>query len=211
MKRDEWWRALLFAGFAYLAIRHVRNQPLFFAAFPLLMPRFALKKSIVYATSAAAILLVAATADHRLGVARERFPIEAVARLKSTGFKGNIYNPDQFGGFVIWSFYPERRALTDGRNELYRAYIPEYARARSDEREWRALLRKYRIDLAVDEHREPLRVVDARTGRVQQVPASLAYWPNAQWAMIAVDDAGMVFARREAFAPSAIARYEIAR
>lgn len=211
MKRDEWWRALLFAGFAYLAIRHVRNQPLFFAAFPLLVPRFEVKKSIAYVASAAAILLVAITADHRPGVAPERFPLEAVARLKATGFKGNIYNPDQFGGFVIWSFYPERRALTDGRNELYRTYIDEYARARGDERAWRALLRKYRIDLAVDEHREPLRVVDAQTRRVREVPASLAYWPNAQWAMIAVDEAGMVFARREAFAPELIARYELAR
>jgi hypothetical protein len=211
VKRDEWWRALLFAGFAYLAIRHVRNQPLFFAAFPLLIPRIELKKSIVYAASAAAILLVAFTADHRLGVAPERFPVAAVARLKATGLKGNIYNPDQFGGFVIWSFYPERRALTDGRNELYRAYIAEYARARGDERAWRALLRKYEIDLAVDEHRQPLKVLDAQTRRVTEVPASLAYWPQEQWAMIAMDEAGMVFARREAFAPDVIGRYEIAR
>lgn len=210
-KREEWWRALLFAGFAYLAIRHVRNQPLFFAAFPLLVPKFEVKKSIAYAASAAAILLVAATGDHRLGVAPERFPLEAVARLKATGLQGNIYNPDQFGGFVIWSFYPERRALTDGRNELYRNYIPEYANARGDERAWRALLRKYKIDLAVDEHRQPLKVLDAQTRRVTEVPAHLAYWPKEQWAMIAADQAGMVFARREAFAPDAIARYELAR
>ncbi|HEX8617123.1 MAG TPA: hypothetical protein VF911_06030 [Thermoanaerobaculia bacterium] len=210
-KRDEWWRALLFAGFAFLAIRHVRNQPLFFAAFPLLVPRFELRRSIQYAGAAAAIVLVALTTDHRLGVAPERFPLTAVARLKATGFRGNIYNPDQFGGFVIWSFYPERRALTDGRNELYRAYIPEYGRARGDERAWRALLRKYAIDLAVDEHRAPLPVIDGRTGRRRELPASLVYWPNADWAMIAIDEAGMVFARRAAFAPEAIATWELPR
>jgi len=211
VKREEWWRALLFAGFAYLAIRHVRNQPLFFAAFPLLVPRFELRKQLAYATAAAAILLVAVTTDHRLGVAPERFPLEAVARLKATGLKGNIYNPDQFGGFVIWSFYPERRALTDGRNELYRRYIPEYARARGDERAWRALLKKYAIDLAVDEHRAPLPVIDAETGQRRELPASLVYWPKKDWAMLAADEAGMVFARRAAFAPDVIARWEIPR
>jgi hypothetical protein len=211
VKREEWWRALLFAGFAYLAIRHVRNQPLFFAAFPLLVPRFELRRAIVYAASAAAILLVALTADHRLGVAPERFPLAAVARLKATNLQGNIYNPDQFGGLLIWSFYPERRALTDGRNELHRAYIEEYARARGDERAWRALLRKYRIDLAVDEHRPPLPVIDAATGRRREYPAANVYWPKREWALIAMDEAGMVFARRAAFAPAAISKWEIAR
>ena len=211
IKRDDWWRVLLFAGFAYLAIRHVRNQPLFFAAFPLLVPRFEPRRAIAYATSAAAILLVLLTADHRLGVAPERFPLHAVARLKAANLPGNIYNPDQFGGFLIWSFYPERRVLTDGRNELYRNYIPEYGRARGDERAWRALLQKYRIDLAVDEHRAPVPVLDAATGRRRELPAAEVYWPRKEWALIGIDEAGMAFARRAAFAPDVIASWEIAR
>jgi hypothetical protein len=211
VKREEWWRALLFAGFAYLAIRHVRNQPLFFAAFPLLIPRIEPRRVVAYAASAAAILLVLLTADHRLGVAPERFPLHAVARLRAAGLDGNIYNPDQFGGFLIWSFYPERRVLTDGRNELYRTYIPEYGHARGDERAWRALLRKYRIDLAVDEHRPPLPVIDAVTRQRREMPAANVYWPKSEWALIAVDDAGMAFARRAAFAPDALAKWEIAR
>lgn len=209
-KHDEWWRVVLFAFFAYLAVRHVRNQGLFFAAFPLLvapsMPK--IRASIAYAGAALAILFVALTTDHRIGVAPERFPVSAVARLQATGMRGNVYSPDQFGGYLIWAFYPERRALTDGRNELYRAFIPEYARARYDERAWRALLRKYRIDLAVDEYRAALPVVDAN-GQRKQMPASLAYWPRKQWALIAFDEAGMVFARRAAFPPDVIATWEI--
>lgn len=208
VKRGEWWRVLLFAGFAYLAIAHVRNQGLFFAAFPLLVPRFELRRALVYATAAAAIATLALTTDHRLGVPPERFPIAAVARLKATGFAGNIYNPDQFGGFLIWSFYPQRRTLTDGRNELHRSYIAEYARARGDQRAWNALLRRYRIDLAVDEYRPPLEVVDAGTRRTRSMPASLAYWPRDRWALIAYDEAGMVFARRAAFG-GAIGAWEI--
>ena len=208
-KRDEWWRVVLFAGLAYLAIRHVRHQGLFFAAFPLLMPRIEIRRAIAYAGAAAAIVLVLVTADHRLGVSPERFPLSAVSRLQQTGLRGNVYNPDQFGGYLIWSFYPERRTLTDGRNELHATYIREYARARADQRAWRALLQKYRIDLAVDEYRAPLDVIDGATGNARKMPASLAYWPRREWALIGFDDAAMVFARRGAYPPEMLAKWEI--
>jgi hypothetical protein len=86
--------------------------------------------------------------------------------------------------------------LTDGRNELYRSFIPEWQAAREDGRKWNALLRKYDIQVAVEEYRPPLRVTDARTGKVVEMDASLAYWPRDQWVLIAKDEAAMVFARR---------------
>ncbi|HJQ40397.1 MAG TPA: hypothetical protein VKB93_24900 [Thermoanaerobaculia bacterium] len=179
---------------AYLAIAHVRNQPLWFAAFPLLVDwRFG-SRVLESMAAAALVIFVAVRSDHRLGFPPERFPIAAVAHLK--GLKGNIYNPDQFGGFLIWSFYPERRVLTDGRNELYHAFIPEYAKARVDGRAWNALLRKYRIDLAVDERRPPLEVLNAATGEKTRMPAWMAYWPPKEWELVAEDQAAMVFARR---------------
>lgn len=196
--RREWWRIALVTMFAILAVRHVRNQPLFFAAFAMLVRLPRLRPALAYAASAIAILLVAITTDHRLGVPPERFPIVAVAHLQASGLRGNIYNADQFGGFLIWSFYPERRVLTDGRNELYRTFIPEWQQAREDGRKWNALLRKYDIDIAVEEYRPPLRVTDASTGKITEMPAHLAYWPRNEWVLIARDDAAMVFARRAA-------------
>lgn len=194
-KRD-WFRIALLAMFAILAVRHVRNQPLFFAAFAMTVRLPRLRPAIAYAASAIAILSVGLTTDHRLGVPPERFPIAAVAHLQASGLRGNIYNADQFGGFLIWSFYPERRVLTDGRNELYRTFIPEWQQALGDGRKWNAFLRKYEIDIAVEEYRPPLRVIDASTGRVTEMPAHLALWPRDKWVMIAKDDAAMVFARR---------------
>ena len=99
--------------------------------------------------------------------------------------------------------------LTDGRDELYHAFIDEYSKARLDQRAWRALLAKYRIDLAVDEYRPPLDVVDSVTGHHTQEAASLAYWPRKEWALISYDDVAMVFARRAAFAPQTIDRLEV--
>jgi len=211
MKREDPGRVLLALLLAFLAVRHVRNQPLWFAAFPLLVaPSMrAIPRALEYVASAALLAFVAIRGDHRLGVSPFRFPLQAVARLKASGLRGNVYNPDQFGGFLIWSFYPERRTLTDGRNELYRAFIPEYARARLDQRAWRELLRRYRIDLAVDEYRPPLDVMNGVTRQRTKMPASLAYWPRQQWALIAFDRAAMVFARRDAFSREQLAQWEI--
>ena len=213
LRREQWWRAALFAMFAFLAVRHARHQPLFFAAFPLLVapavPRF--DRRLAYAVAAACIAFAAITTSHTLGLMPGRFPVDAVAKLKASGLRGNVYNADQFGGYLIWSFYPERRTLTDGRNELYHTFNAEYAKARVDERAWRALLRKYRVDLAVDEYRPRLEVLDSVTRRSRTMPASLAYWPRKDWALIAYDHVAMVYARRAAFPADVISRLEIRR
>jgi hypothetical protein len=208
-KRDYGQLALL-AIFAVLAVRYVRNQPLFFAAFPpLVAPHLRrIPAKLAYAAAAAIVAMIALVTDHERGLMRGRFPVQAIARLQATPLRGNFYNADQFGGFLEWSFYPERRALIDGRNELYRTFIPEYARARQDQRAWNALLRRYHIDVAVDEYLPPLHVIEAGTGRTRDVPASLAYWPRRDWALVAYDGAAMVFARRAAFGAE-LSKWEI--
>lgn len=212
-KQRDWFSIALLAMFTVLAIRGVRNQPLFFAAFPLLVtPALQFERirpAIAHLATALMLVFAFLTSAHTIGVSPQRFPIEAVARLQSSALRGNIYNPDQFGGFLIWSFPNERRVLTDGRNELYRAFIPEYAAAREDQRKWNALLRKYRIDLAVDEYRAPLQTINAVTRETMSMPASLAYWPRNRWALIGYDDVAMVFARRDAYPREVIERWEI--
>lgn len=200
--REHWWRIALLCGFGYLAVSSVRHQPLWFAAMPVLvLPawRFAVRKEIAYAASAAIVAFAAFTTPKGIGLTPSRFPVAATAQLQATGLKGNIYNADQFGGYLIWTFYPERRVLVDGRNELFHTFLPEEAKGRVDSRAWSALLRRYRVDLAVDEYRRPLDVVDATTGEGRKMPASLAYWPEREWALIGYDEVALVYARRAAF------------
>jgi hypothetical protein len=210
--RTHWWRIAMAVMFAYLAISSIRHQPLWYAAMPLLVApavRFRIPRGLEYAAGAAAIALIAFTTPKHIGLQPARFPIAAVQRLQASGLRGNVYNADQFGGYLIWALYPERRVLTDGRNELYHTLLPEYDVARGNERAWNALLRKYRIDLAVDEYRPPQRVLDAHTQQQRDLPASLAYWPRRDWALIAYDGVAMVFVRRAAFAPQVIDRWEL--
>jgi hypothetical protein len=206
-KRANAWRFLIFALLAALAIRYVRNQGLYCAALPLLVPpigNFSRRVSNLIAACALIPLAWVYQHDvHRPRVDDERFPTRAVAVLKSYNLPGNIYNVDQFGGLIEWTFYPERRALTDGRNELFREFIAADAAARRDSRAWHAMIAKYGLVLAVDEYQsEKIEVLDVASGERQALPASLVRYRRRDWALIAFDDAAMVFARRDAFPAS---------
>lgn len=206
-KRANLWRFAIFALLTALSIRYVRNQGLYFAALPLLVPPIGnFSRRVSNAIAACALIPLAWTFQHdvhRPGVDDERFPMRAVAALKSYNLPGNIYNVDQFGGLIEWTFYPERRALTDGRNELFRDFIEADAVAHRDSRAWHAMLAKYGLVLAVDEYQsEKIEVLDVASGERQALPASLVRYRRRDWALIAFDDAAMVFARRDAFPAS---------
>ncbi len=209
-------QAFLFILFAWMSVRYVRNQGLYFAALPILLApllTMPIKPPIRKAALAAGIILLVSIglgASLSPAIDPDIYPVRAAAELKRLGLEGNIYNPDQFGGFLGWTFYPERRVLIDGRNELHDTVIREYALARVDSRAWDSLISKYELTLAVDEyHRTTMSVVDAVTGQQRDMPSSLIYFPRAKWALVAFDDVGMVFARRDAYPASLLERIEL--
>ncbi len=211
--RESLWRIAIFVVLAALAIRSVRNQGLYFGALPLLLPRWNLREERLAAVFAACALIpliwVFRQDTLQRGIDASRFPVAAVRTLAALHLPGNIYNADQFGGLLEWTFYPERRALTDGRNELFREFIAEDARARGDSRAWRALLDRYSVALAVDEYqRERIEVMDVASGERRALPASLVRYRRRDWALLAFDDAAMIFARRSAFPPALLAGRE---
>jgi hypothetical protein len=212
-KRGNAWRFVTFAILAALAFRYVRNQGLYFAALPLLVPPLGkLSRRVSIAAAACALLPLAWVFQHdvhHLGADDERFPMRAVSALRSYQLGGNIYNVDQFGGLLEWTFYPERRVLTDGRNELFGDFIAADAVARRDSRAWHAMIAKYAAVLAVDEYQsEKIEVVDVASGERRALPASLVRYRRRDWALIAFDDAAMAFARRDAFPPERLAQIE---
>ena len=208
-------RTIVLAFLGFLAFRYVRNHGFFYAALPLLvapaLPRPVSLRLPLPAIAAAAIVagVVVTQGGIATGPDPLRFPVAAVARLAELGLEGNVYNPDQLGGYLIWRFYPERRVVTDGRNELHLTWIREYDKARGDSRAWQALVAKYRLTLAVEEYRrESMEVLDATTGERRRVPASLVYFPRERWALVAFDDVGLVFARRDAHDRALLEREE---
>jgi len=52
-------------------------------------------------------------------VSVEEFPVEAVEYLESNDVQGRIFNRYGWGGYLIWTTYPERQVFIDGRADLY--------------------------------------------------------------------------------------------
>ena len=71
------------------------------------------------------------------------------------------------------------------------------------------MIAKYNVTLAVDEYQaDKIEVVDVASGERRALPASLVRYRRRDWALIAFDDAAMVFARRDKFPPQVIDRIE---
>src|SRR5438874_13609111 len=71
------------------------------------------------------------------------------------------------------------------------------------------MIAKYNVTLAVDEYQaDKIEVVDVATGERRALPTSLVRYRRRDWALIAFDDAAMVFARRAAFPAERLAALE---
>jgi hypothetical protein len=185
-KRANLWRMAVFVLLAALAVRYVRNQGLYFAALPLLVPPVRkLSRNVSLGFAVAALMPFAWAVqryDHAIDADPSYYPLAAVAK---------------------------RRTLTDGRNELFAKFIADDARARRDSRAWVSMILQYDLALAVDEYqREKIEVVDAASGERRFLPASLVRYRRRDWALIAFDDVAMVFARRDKFPAQLLDRIE---
>src|SRR6266849_142893 len=159
-RREDVSRVLVFLLLTALAIRFCRNQALFFVALPLLagpaIPPLNLRMQRLAAIAAAAVMIaILANAWLSTGIDASKFPVDAVARLRASHLPGRIYHTYGLGGFLIWSFYPERLVITDGRNELYVEYNRDHNHAIRDINEWRRFIRKYDLRIAVYDYNRP--------------------------------------------------------
>jgi hypothetical protein len=147
------------------------------------------------------------------GIEPGRFPEKAVDDLARRRGVGNLYNDVAFGGYLLWRFYPPRQVFIDSRNEVRPDLLHELARARADEREWRALLDRYAVDAALvryDDRLRPLVTLDpqGRPSRVEHHTASALLFPRDRFALIYWDDLALLFLRRTQARAAALAREE---
>lgn len=110
------------------------------------------------------------------------YPREAIPALASLPPSARIFNTYNWGGYLIWRLYPDRRVFIDGRADLYGDLVfgdyMQIAEARPD---WADLLvGKYQVDAVLCERRGPLATV-------------LAASPG--WAAVYSDEQAVVFVR----------------
>lgn len=158
-----------------------------------------------------------------LGLEPDRFP-ERLADAVTSDWPelGHLYNNVAWGGYLLWRLYPPRQAFVDGRNEVDPDILRELAAARRSNRGWQGLLERYRIDGAVvryDDRTIPVVTPEVRDGegpgegaggeiaRTRRSPHALLF-PRERFALVAWDDAGMLFVRRTPERADRLARVE---
>jgi tetratricopeptide (TPR) repeat protein len=135
-RRPDSGRFMLVAALGFAACTGRRNMPLFvLAAAPFIAENFALflkgrssRKLPVYAAAAAMLATAFLPLSGKyyqwlgypirfgVGATPSYFPAKLPSVLKTAGFKGQIYNANYLGGFLLYHGY---LPLTDGRWELY--------------------------------------------------------------------------------------------
>ncbi len=101
---------------------------------------------------------------------RKDYPIDAIEWIKEHHPPGKMFNPYNWGGYLIWSLWPEYQVFVDGRTDLYgNDFLHEYlnielARESADEK-----LQEYGVNLVLIAPNSPLALYLNCTGGWEEV------------------------------------------
>ena len=205
-RRPDATEALLVAGTLSMALFSARNLSLFtVAAVPVAtihisaflarkgweIPRRSLESPGRLVVNIALISLVAiallmrlqyVTGDKTVQAAVSRnWPVDAVRFLNSSALAGNLFNSYNWGGYLIYAAR-DNPVFIDGRTDLYRDFLHDYAAAYSSDA-WRAVFDRWDIEIALIESSGYLaRVLEAAP----------------DWRLAYADDVASIFARAQA-------------
>jgi tetratricopeptide (TPR) repeat protein len=117
------------------------------------------------------------------GMAGFLTPSKACDFLENNNIKGPMFNSMDFGHYVSYRFYPEKRVFIDTRTELYKDdFYKSYQRAQNYPEEWKNLQKKYRFNIALIRH------LFSGTERLLK-----NLYNNKEWALIYYDESSAVF------------------
>ncbi|HZS04132.1 MAG TPA: hypothetical protein VFD58_04785 [Blastocatellia bacterium] len=97
----------------------------------------------------------------------QKLPVAAADFIATARPDGNLYAPDQFGGYLIYRFYPRLKVFVDGRSDFYRTgpVFDESLRLATARPGWAEVLDKYDVRWMLLRTDEPLAAAAQATGR----------------------------------------------
>jgi len=84
------------------------------------------------------------------------FPQGAVEYILEEHPQGQLYNHYGWGGYCIWTLYPEYRVFIDGRADMYGDFIYEYMKVHRLKEGWKETLDGYNVSLILIPRGSPL-------------------------------------------------------
>lgn len=126
-------------------------------------------------------------------------PEGACGFLEKNNIDGPMFNTLDFGPYIGYRFYPEKRIFIDTRTELYKdEFYRTYRRAQNYPSEWDKVQEKYGFDIAL------LRHVFGGTERLLK-----QLYENDNWRLVYYDENSCVFLRNIQKNKDIIKRFEI--
>lgn len=123
------------------------------------------------------------------GIDPKNYPAGAINYLKKIGVKGNIFNSFNFGGAMIFEFYPEKRIFIDGLSSgIALDFLSEYVKATEDGEKFENFVKNYDINVIIAE---------SDRGYIKR-----AIFRPEKWKLIYWDDIAMVLLRKEIVPPN---------
>jgi hypothetical protein len=206
--REGWGQiftdCLLMGGFAFMALRSVRNVAWFLLLVPpvlgyhfqfarqlLGIPRDQRRRQfygiLAVLLGLGAVVWQVSRGGFGIGISRRKLPVRAVRYMEDHPVPGPTYNVYEWGGYLIWRRWPEARVFVDGRTLVYGDRIIRAALCVSDgEDGWQEVLERYGV-----------RSILIRYGKRE----SRHFFVEGDWECVFWDDTALV-AVRSGDAPS---------
>ncbi|MEJ2211763.1 MAG: hypothetical protein P8129_22385 [Anaerolineae bacterium] len=102
----------------------------------------------------------------------EGLPVGAAEYLREADLPGRMFNSYNWGGYLIWSLYPQTPVFVDGRTDLYALnsqVLDDYVLVHWQRPGWRRVFERYGIGYVVTERGGLLDVALAGEGGWDQV------------------------------------------
>jgi len=110
-------------------------------------------------------------------------PSKACDFLEDNNIKGRMFNSIDYGHYIGYRFYPEKRTFIDARTELYKyGFYQSYQRAQNYPGEWKTLQKKYDFNIAF------LRHLFSGTERLLK-----SLYNDKSWALVYYDESSVIF------------------
>jgi len=190
----------LFGGFCLMAVRTVRNLAWVLLLMPAIVganlhlrrdERTQRARRVLYAHAAIVLALVLGPISVvAFGVPspdanERRLPVKAADFMDSAGLDSRFFNAYEWGGYLIWRFWPARTVFVDGRCLVYRDdLLQQTFDVEQGKDNWERVLDRWQVDMFL-----------IRYGKRD----SSHFLASTRWACVYWDDTALIGLRRGVF------------
>jgi len=123
----------------------------------------------------------------------KRFPVAAVRFLDREPVKGNMFNNDEFGDYIIFSAWPRYKVFMDGRSDMYGEKLgAAYLQVANVQPGWKEVLTHYKIGWVIFDTNSPL---------------TTALNGDPDWFPIYTDEVATIFVKKNPHYAALLAKY----